>query len=129
MTARSEAGKPRRRRSFPSWRGWNSTFGEQVERAELVFVALPDDAAVESVPDLLAQGRRVVDLSAGFRLRDAGPTPPGTATSIPRPRCSKRRSMGWRNGRAPNCPTRLVACPGCYPTAALLPLLPLRWRS
>ena len=69
VTARSEAGK-RVADVFPQLAGSNLAFGERVERAELVFVALPDEAAVEVVPGYLSEGRRVVDLSAGFRLRN-----------------------------------------------------------
>ena len=101
------------------------TFGEDVTQAELVFVALPDDAAVERVPEYLRAGRRVVDLSAAFRLRDKALIRAGTATSIPRQRCWSRRSMGWLSGRATSSRRPTGRGPGCYPTAALLPLLPL----
>src|SRR5690242_255897 len=61
ITARSEAGKWVGG-VFPHLPGPSLlTFSERVEQAELVFVALPDDAAVESVPDYLREGRRVVD--------------------------------------------------------------------
>ena len=69
VTARSEAGR-RIGDVFPHLGHNELAFGEDVKRAELVFVALPDDAAVECVPEYLRAGRRVVDLSAGFRLRD-----------------------------------------------------------
>src|SRR5262249_43735115 len=71
VTARSEAGKPVSD-AFPSLSRMTLTFSARVERAELVFLALPDHAAAELAPTLLAEGRRVVDLSAAFRLRDAG---------------------------------------------------------
>ena len=38
---------------------------------DLVFMALPDSAAAELAPALVAQGRRVIDLSGTFRLKDA----------------------------------------------------------
>src|SRR6476620_1063548 len=69
VTARSDVGKPVRA-VFPHLASLDLTFSERVERAELVFLALPDHASVELAPALLAKGRRVVDLSAGFRLRD-----------------------------------------------------------
>src|SRR5262245_23842640 len=40
------------------------------EQAELVFLALPDTAAAELAPALVARGVRVIDLSGAFRLRD-----------------------------------------------------------
>src|SRR6185437_16745765 len=69
VTARSEVDRPIEA-VFPHIPGDVMAFGEDVKRAELVFVALPDDAAIERVPKYLRAGRRVVDLSAAFRLRD-----------------------------------------------------------
>src|SRR5262245_38186262 len=40
--------------------------------ADLVFLALPDAAAAELAPSLVAEGLRVIDLSGSFRLREAG---------------------------------------------------------
>ena len=66
---------------------------------------------------------RVIDLSGAFRLRDDGlrqrwypetaALPAGTVYALP------ERSRAALRG------ARLVSCPGCYPTAALLALLPL----
>src|ERR671915_875181 len=39
--------------------------------AEVVFLALPEAASAELAPALVARGRRVIDLSGAFRLRDA----------------------------------------------------------
>ena len=39
---------------------------------DAVFLALPDHAAAEIAPPLVARGKRVFDLSGAFRLRDAG---------------------------------------------------------
>lgn len=124
VTARSEAGKPLEQ-VFPQLAGFDLTFGERVERAELVFVALPDHAAVELVPDLLAQGRRVVDLSAGFRLRDAKAYPIWYDYEHAAPALLEEAVYGLPERARDSLPAaRLVACPGCYPTAALLAALP-----
>ena len=125
VTARSEAGR-RVDAVFPQLAGMELTFGEQVERAELVFVALPDDAAVACVPDYLRAGRRVVDLSAGFRLRNRALYPRWYGYEHPAPALLESAVYGlaeWARAELPAA--RLVAAPGCYPTAALLPLLPL----
>jgi N-acetyl-gamma-glutamyl-phosphate reductase len=125
VTARSEAGK-RVSDVFPQLAGIDLVFGEQVERAEVVFVALPDDAAVESVPELLRAGRRVVDLSAGFRLRNRALYPRWYGYEHPAPALLESAVYGlaeWARDELPDA--QLVAVPGCYPTAALLPLLPL----
>lgn len=94
-----------------------------VGRVDAVFLALPEAAAAETAPALVAAGLRVLDLSGAFRLRDAGararwypatPALPAGTTYGLTERC-----------RAELPGARLVACPGCYPTAALLALGPL----
>lgn len=98
---------------------------ERVERAELVFVALPDHVAAAVIPDLLAAGRRVVDLSAAFRLRAAARYPEWYGYEHPAPALLATAVYGLpERSRAALPDARLVACPGCYPTAALLALLP-----
>jgi N-acetyl-gamma-glutamyl-phosphate reductase len=91
--------------------------------AEIVFLALPEAAAAEVGSVLLARGTRVIDLSGAFRLRgDAerkrwypatAELPSGVVYGLP------ERSADAIRG------ARLVSCPGCYPTAALLALQPL----
>jgi len=124
VTARSDAGRAVAE-VLPQLSGIDLTFGEAVERAEVVFSALPDDAAVETLPALVAQGRRVLDLSAGFRLRDAALYPTWYRYPHPAPALLEQAVYGlaeWARERLPAA--RLVACPGCYPTATLLALGP-----
>lgn len=124
VTARSDAGRAVAE-VLPQLGGIDLTFSEVVERAEVVFSALPDDAAVETLPALVAQGRRVLDLSAGFRLRDAALYPLWYRYPHPAPALLEEAVYGlaeWARERLPAA--RLVACPGCYPTATLLALGP-----
>jgi len=96
-----------------------------LEKAEYAFVALPHQKAMEVVPGLLRKGVRVVDLSADFRFRDAavyeqwykGHTAPGLLADAVYGLSEVYRER--IRGAA------LVANPGCYPTAALLPLIPV----
>lgn len=91
---------------------------------DAVFLAVPEQAAAQLAPALVAAGRRVFDLSGAFRLRDRAlrerwyphsPEPPAGA------------AYGLTElDRAAVRDARLVACPGCYPTAALLALRPLQ---
>jgi len=128
-TARSEAGS-RVSEVFPQLAGLDLTFGERVERAEVVFVALPDHAAVEVIPTLLAEGRRVVDLSAGFRLRDPALYPTWYGYDHPAPDLLAEAVYGLTEWTREALPTaRLVACPGCFPTATLLALGPALARD
>lgn len=129
VTARSDAGK-RVESVFPQLAGLDLTFSERVEEAEAVFVALPDEASVEVVPGLLAEGRRVLDLSAGFRLRDPALYPEWYGYDHPAPALLEEAVYGlteWTRDRLPSA--RLVACPGCYPTAALLALGPALYAN
>jgi N-acetyl-gamma-glutamyl-phosphate reductase len=93
------------------------------EDADLVFLALPEEAAATVAPALLARGVRVIDLSGAFRLRDAElrkrwypATTLGSLTPV--------YGLTERNYAA-IAGARFVANPGCYPTAALLALEPL----
>jgi N-acetyl-gamma-glutamyl-phosphate reductase len=91
--------------------------------ADVVFLALPDTAAAELAPALVESGARVVDLSGAFRLRDAA----SRAQWYPE---THRLPHGVAYGltereRVAVAGARLVANPGCYPTASLLALAPL----
>jgi N-acetyl-gamma-glutamyl-phosphate reductase len=93
--------------------------------AEVVFTALPHGASAPVVRDLVRRGVRVVDLSADFRFRDAAtyarwygehPAPELLAEAVYGvPELYRARVRG----------ARLVAAAGCYPTGALLGLVPL----
>jgi N-acetyl-gamma-glutamyl-phosphate reductase len=91
--------------------------------ADIVFLALPDAAAAELGPALVAAGAKVIDLSGAFRLWDARArarwypethaVPPGTVYGLTEFERSAVRQAS------------LVANPGCYPTTSLLALKPL----
>jgi N-acetyl-gamma-glutamyl-phosphate reductase len=89
----------------------------------VAFLALPESASAEIAPTLLAAGLRVVDLSGAFRLRDATTRHkwyPATATMPDGVAYGLTEFHSAAIAQA-----RLVSNPGCYPTAALLALLPL----
>jgi N-acetyl-gamma-glutamyl-phosphate reductase len=129
LTVATSSGASSPARSLPALaRLWNGTIvpldqAALVREADLVFLALPDSAAAELAPALVDAGRRVVDLSGAFRLRDAGTrarwypethlVPDGVAYGLTELQRDAVRS------------SRLVANPGCYPTASLLTLAPL----
>lgn len=124
VTARSEAGRLVTD-VFPHLPGLDLRFGKEVTEAEIVFIALPDHAAIAITPDLLKAGRRVVDLSAGFRLRDAALYPRWYGYEHSAAALLEEAVYGLpelTRGALPSA--QLVACPGCYPTAALLALAP-----
>jgi N-acetyl-gamma-glutamyl-phosphate reductase len=90
---------------------------------DVAFLAVPEQAAAEIAPPLIDAGVRVIDLSGAFRIKDAG----ARARWYP---ATKNMPMGAAYGlteffKDEVRTARLVANPGCYPTAALLSLLPL----
>ena len=91
--------------------------------ADIAFLALPDTAAAELAPGLVDAGVRVIDISGAFRLRDAAARKrwyPDTG-AVPGP-----LAYGLtEHARAAVAGARMVANPGCYPTATLLALTPL----
>ncbi|NDY42013.1 N-acetyl-gamma-glutamyl-phosphate reductase [Dissulfurirhabdus thermomarina] len=94
-------------------------------QAEFFFTAVPHQAAMKVVPGLLAAGGRVVDLSADFRLRDRQ-TYEAWYQAHEAPELLDEAVYGLPEVYGPRiAAARLVANPGCYPTSALLPLVPL----
>jgi len=95
------------------------------ENADLVYTALPHKLPMAFVPDILKQGKKVVDLSADFRFNDVdlyeSVYQPHTASDL-----LDSTVYGLCEIYADQIKTaRLVGNPGCYPTSVLLPLVPL----
>jgi N-acetyl-gamma-glutamyl-phosphate reductase len=92
---------------------------------EAAIVAYPHGAAAEVVSELVARGVRVVDLSADFRLRDPA-VYAEWYREHPNPQLIEQAVYGLPElYREQLQGARLVANPGCYPTAAILSLAPL----
>lgn len=91
---------------------------------DVVFGCLPHAASAELIATL--RGPRVIDLSADFRLRDAEVYGDWYGAAHPAPALLAEAVYGLTEHARTALPgARLVACPGCYPTAVLLALLPL----
>jgi N-acetyl-gamma-glutamyl-phosphate reductase len=130
ITSRAEAGISVAD-MYPSLRGhldlrFTEPDVDALGECDVVFFATPHGVAQNLIPSLMQRKARVIDLSADFRLRD---------TDL----------WGQWYGQAHGCPelvndavyglpetnresirsAKLIACPGCYPTAAQLGLLPL----
>lgn len=94
--------------------------------AQVAFLALPHGVAAEIARALLALGVKVIDLSADFRLNDAGVYEEFYGHAHPAPDLLAEAVYGLPEVRADEISkARLIASPGCYPTSILLPLLPL----
>ena len=129
LTAAMSSGATSTPRPMPALaRIWDGTVVPlDVERlaadADVVFLALPEAASAELAPALIERGRRVIDLSGAFRIRDDADRLrwyPAT-TALP---AGTAYGFSERNKAAIQA-ARLVSNPGCYPTAALLALQPL----
>src|SRR5437870_4393305 len=98
---------------------------ELARECAAVFLATPAEASLELAPLLLGSGVRVVDLSGAFRLRDPALYPKFYGFEHPRPDLLREAFHGILVLTPPPPGARLVANPGCYPTAAALALGPL----
>lgn len=94
--------------------------------AQIAFLALPHGVSVEYAKPLLDLGIKVIDLSADFRLRDAAVYKEFYQHEHPAPELLAEAVYALPEVRAEAIKAaRLIACPGCYPTSILLPLIPL----
>jgi len=130
ITSRSEAGLPVAE-MFPNLRGHvDLAFSVPDEAAlaacDVVFFATPNGVAMQSVPALLAAGVRVIDLAADFRLKDSGEWAQWYDQPHACPDVLTEAVYGLPEvNREAIRGARLIANPGCYPTAVQLGLLPL----
>jgi len=134
-TSRTFSGKEARE-VFPYLGGFTDVVFEEPsldripEGLEAVLVALPHTEAMQAVPVLLDLGLKVVDLSADFRLDDGEVYSRWYGSEHTAPALLPGAVYGlteWNRERVASA--SLVANPGCYPTAALLALLPLLKRG
>ncbi|MEX2270735.1 MAG: N-acetyl-gamma-glutamyl-phosphate reductase [Vicinamibacterales bacterium] len=97
---------------------------DRLASADVVFLAVPEAASAALVPDLRARGvKRIFDLSGAFRLRDLDLRQKWYPATSMQP---DDVAYGLTELARPEIrEASLVACPGCYPTAALLALQPL----
>lgn len=96
-----------------------------VAAASLVFLAVPHTAAMARVPALLEGGAVVVDASADFRLGDAAVYEEWYGAPHEAPGLLEEAVYGLPELRRDRIAgARLIAAPGCYPTASLLAAVP-----
>lgn len=127
VAAHSQAGHPVAD-LFPNLR--QSRLFDEVDLAvlaelDLVFLATPHDASLQIAPALVDAGVPTVDLSGAFRL-PAGDFATWYGHAHPAPDLAPATYGLTEWYRAEVADSTLVANPGCYPTATLLALLPLR---
>ncbi|MCC5809283.1 MAG: N-acetyl-gamma-glutamyl-phosphate reductase [Ectothiorhodospiraceae bacterium] len=130
ITSRGNAGS-RVDEMFPSLRGrldiaFSEPDLEALADCDLVFFATPNGTAMQMVPELLEAGTRVVDLGADFRLKDLATWSEWYGMEHACPSQVEEAVYGLPElHREAIRGARLVANPGCYPTAVALGWLPL----
>lgn len=93
---------------------------------DVVFLALPHGVAAEYATALVAAGKKVLDLSADFRLGSPTLYEEYYGKAHPAPELLAEAAYvipevtpeGWQSAT-------MIACPGCYPTSVITPLAPL----
>jgi N-acetyl-gamma-glutamyl-phosphate reductase len=96
------------------------------ECADVLFLALPHTKSMGPAASCMKAGKRVIDLSADFRLKDLKSYEAWYETSHAHPDLIESAVYGLPElHRTAIAQARLVASPGCYPTAAILQLAPL----
>jgi len=134
VTSRQHAGKPLES-VIPALRGLTKGLAFDLSDAEalaartdvdLFFLALPHGAAATFARPLVDAGRRVIDVSADFRISDpeiyahyyGGSHPDPALLDVSAYVVPELEGTDWKA-------KSLIAVPGCYPTSILMPLVPL----
>jgi N-acetyl-gamma-glutamyl-phosphate reductase len=130
VTSRTEAGMPVSQ-MYPNLRGrvdlpFSEPTLQNLGECDVVFFATPNGVAMKQVPELLAHGVKIIDLAADFRLKDPAEWQqwygmPHTSEDL---LAEAVYGLPEVNREAIKT-ARLVANPGCYPTAVQLGFLPL----
>lgn len=130
ITSRSEKGR-QVSDLFPSLRGYlDLAFTEpdpaQLSRCDVVFFATPHGVAMSMAPEIVEAGAKVIDLGADFRIKDIAIWESWYGMKHTSPQYVDEAVYGLPEvNREAIKKARLIACPGCYPTAVQLGFLPL----
>jgi N-acetyl-gamma-glutamyl-phosphate reductase len=130
VTSRKEAGTPVAA-MFPSLRGhvdiaFSDPASGALDGCDVVFFATPNGVAMSDAPPLVARGIRVIDLAADFRIRDVAEWEQWYRMKHASPELVAEAVYGLPEvNREAIAKARVIANPGCYPTAVQLGFLPL----
>ena len=134
ITSRSEAGMPVAD-MFPNLRGkldirFREPSVDALSDCDVVFFATPHGVAMKSAGELIASGVRVIDLGADFRIKDIPEWEQWYGMQHTTPELVAEAVYGLPEvNREKIKQARLIACPGCYPTAVQLGFMPLLERG
>jgi N-acetyl-gamma-glutamyl-phosphate reductase len=116
---------------YPNLRGhYDLAFSQpdpdKLAQCDVVFFATPHNVAMQTVPDLIKRGVRIIDLSADFRIRDAQLWSQWYGEPHTAPELLAQAVYGLPEVNRDKIKTaQLIACPGCYPTSVQLGFAPL----
>ncbi|SFZ78042.1 N-acetyl-gamma-glutamyl-phosphate reductase [Chitinimonas taiwanensis] len=130
ITSRKEAGMPVAE-MYPSLRGhvdiaFSTPTDAKLDECDVVFFATPNGIAMQEATTLLEAGVKVIDLAADFRIKDVAEWEKWYGMSHASPGLVAEAVYGLPEVNRDKIRTaRLIANPGCYPTAVQLGFLPL----
>ena len=116
---------------FPNLRGkyelrYQSPDESTLDDCDVVFSATPNGVAMRHADKLISQGKKFIDLSADFRLKDEKLWSKWYGLTHASPELLSSAVYGLPEvNRDQIKSANLIACPGCYPTASQLALIPL----
>ena len=124
VTGRSAAGQ-KLGKVFPHLAGIDLNIEPRLGEVDVAFSAMPHEESVKEVVPLLDCGVKVIDMSADFRLRDAGEYQRWYGFTHPASHLLAQAVYGIPElKRTMIAGARLIANPGCYPTCSILALAP-----
>lgn len=107
---------------YPTLQKWDDVKWDGID---VVFACLPHGASEETISAIAPNVSKVIDLSADFRIKDAALYEKTYGRAHTAPKLLSDAVYGLTEyARKDLKGADLVACPGCYPTASLLALLP-----
>ncbi len=109
-------------RNLPDLVKWQDVDWDVID---VVFACLPHGASEEVIAQIVKPGLKIIDLSADFRLKDSEVYAQTYGRTHSSPELLQKSVYGLTEYAREELRTAsLVACPGCYPTASLLAVLP-----
>ncbi|MBF0287308.1 MAG: N-acetyl-gamma-glutamyl-phosphate reductase [SAR324 cluster bacterium] len=113
---------------FPKYTGMSQSFEKHdanLDHCDAAFLAIPNKASLDLVPALLEKKIRVVDLSGVYRLNNTSIFEKYYGLTHTSPNLLETAVFGLPEYfKDQICEANLIANPGCYPTGALLGMLP-----